>query len=497
MKNKFPITCTLIVMIILSVVISNAQSVDFKLSDYKNPGYLYQVLDLNFQLNSSLLTYPQKNTSISSVRNFSLNSGAGANYSKYKNTVQTQQEQYIYFDAGFGSSSYQHKQDNNGPVKSSSISNDEGLSLVGINRYYNEKQQYFEANGSLSGRYKGLSTQSEALNADTITTKGESGQKDLALNFTGGLFLGKGRIEQVQDARLAVYILQDLQKLNREKRLATDEDVLALAREITALKYKRFFDNRLRKIAEITAIDAFLQKNNIAGIADAAYFTSLNDNWDFANNPVRNSGKRWFSGLEANYGYQYKNTISQYMVPAANKDEYSYRQNNGGLFIAAGMDCEKPVNLAWQKSSSLKINFGIQSQLENEKEVGSTTETTYYISAIPSAKLTADYGFGYYPNSRTWLRLKWWLLSGWDKEMDGKTRKEKANLQNSFYTYTGPQFNAYFYLSEKLRLSLAFTGEFRFDNDKYTYEVTAGNPEKATGTWWDQQVNVSLTYSLF
>ncbi len=497
MKNKFPIQCVLIAFILFSVKTANAQSAGFKLSDYKNPDYLYQILDLNLQFNSGFLAYPFKNTPNSSARNFSLNSGAGANYSRYKNTLQTQQEQHISFDAGIGSSSYKHKQDNNGPDKSSSFSNDEGLSLVGINRFYNEKQQYFEVNGTLSGRYNGLYTQIETLNADTITTKGKSGRKDLALNFAGGLLIGKGRIEQVQDARLAMFILEDLQKLNRTKKPASDEQVLALAREITLLKYKRFFDNRLRKIAEITAIDAFLQKNNIAGIADAAYFTSLNDNWDFANNPFRNSGKRWFSGLEANYGYQNKNTISQYIVPAANQDEYTYRQNNGGLFIVAGMDCEKPVNLAWQESSSLKIGVGIQSQLESEKALGSTTETTYYLRSLPSAKLTADYGFGYYPNSRTWITFKWWLLTGWDKEMDGKTSNEKVNLQNSFYTYTGPQLNAYFYLSEKLRLSLAFNGEFRFDKDMYTYEVVEGNPEKATSTWWNQQVTAGLTYSLF
>jgi hypothetical protein len=124
-------------------------------------------------------------------------------------------------------------------------------------------------------------------------------------------------------------------------------------------------------------------------------------------------------------------------------------------------------------------------------------ETKYYLTALPSLKLAADYGFGYYPNSRTWLTLKWWLLSGWDKEMNGDTKETKEDLQNRFYTYTGPQFNAYFYMSEKLRLNLTFNGELRIDDTKYTYEVIEGNPEKVKSTWWNQQVNAAITYALF
>jgi hypothetical protein len=52
-------------------------------------------------------------------------------------------------------------------------------------------------------------------------------------------------------------------------------------------------------------------------------------------------------------------------------------------------------------------------------------------------------------------------------------------------------------LSEKLRLSLAFTGEFRFDNYKYTREVFEGDPEKVNSAWWNQNISAALTYSLF
>ena len=497
MKNIKFLSLLIVTILIFSFKFSEAQTPTFKLSDYKNPDYLYQTLDLNFGLNSGFI-----NNNISSAgikaSSFTLNSGAGANYSRYKNSLKTQQEQHVSLNTGIGSSSYQNKSGNpEQEIKSNNFSHAEAINISALSRFFNEKQQYFEANGSIYGRYNGLSQGSKTTVSGSILSETEGNQKDLNLNLAGTLRVGKGRIEQVQDARLAMYILEDLQKLNRAKKIATDEDVLVLAQEITLLKYKRFFDNRLRKIAEITAIDAFLQKSSIAGIADAAYFTSLNDNWDFANNPVRNSGKRFYAGLDATYGYNDQNNLVNFIVPVGEDAKYHYNKSFGGLFIVAGIDCEKPENLTWQKSSSLQIGIGVQSQVENEKALNNTDETAYYLGALPSAKLSADYGFGYYPNSRTWLTFNWWLLSGWNKEMDGATKSEKENLQNSFYTYTGPQFNAYYYLSEKLRLSLTFNGEFRFENKNYTYDVIPGNPEKVTSTWWNQQVNASLTYSLF
>jgi hypothetical protein len=501
MKSTCIIAPIMMLISMLALETLKAQDSTFRLSDYKNPNYLYQTLDLNFGFNS-VFTFDNYANSEADSRNktslFSLNSGAGAVYSFYKNSPKTQAEKHISLDAGIGSSSYTTKQENNDfEYKSGSFSHAENLYLMGLRRSYNEKKQYFEVNGTMSALYNGLSNHNEALNSGTINLEQESNQKNLNLNLTGAFLVGTGRIEQVQDARLAMFILEDLQTLNRANKVATDEDVLALAREITLLKYKRFFDNRLRKIAEITAIDAFLQKNGISGTTDAAYFTSLNDNWDFANNPIRNSGKRLFTGLEANYSYLYKNTVDESIVPDNEPNEYKLNQANGGFYLVAGFISEKPKSLTWQNSSSVKIGVGMQSRVETENEPDMEDETKYYMWTKPTVKLTADYGFGYYPNSRTWLTFKWRLLSGWDKEMDGDSKDNLEDLQNIFYTYTGPQINAYYYLSEKLRLSLAFHGEFIINKTDYTYEVIEGNPENVSSAWWNQQINAALTYSLF
>jgi hypothetical protein len=501
MKSTRIIATIMMLISMLAHETLNAQDTTFRLSDYKNPNYLYQTLYLNFGLNSGF-TFNNNSNSEADSRNktssFSLNSGAGAMYSFYKNSPKIQAEKHISLYAGFGSSSYTNRRESiDFEYKSGSFSHAENLYLLGLRRSYNEKKQYFEVNGTLSASYNGLSNHNKSMNSGTIDLEQESNQKGLNLNLTGAFLVGTGRIEQVQDARLAMFILEDLQTLNRANKVATDEDVLALAREITLLKYKRFFDNRLRKIAEITAIDAFLQKNGISGTTDAAYFTSLNDNWDFANNPIRNSGKRLFTGLEANYGYLNKNSVNETIVPDNEPNEYNLNQANGGFYLVAGFNSEKPKSLTWQNSSSIKVGVGMQSWVETEKEPDNADETKYYLWTRPTVKLTADYGFGYYPNSRTWLTFNWWLISGWDKEMDGDTKDKKEDLQNNLYVYTGPKLNAYYYLSEKLRLSLTFNGVFNLEKTNYTYDVIEGNPENLTNNRWNQQISASLTYSLF
>jgi hypothetical protein len=498
MKSTRIIATIMMLISMLALETLNAQDTTFRLSDYKNPNYLYQTLDLNFDLNSGLILNKTNTNSISSDKTFSLNSRAAAIYSRYVNTPKTQTELHTSIDVGFRSSSNRWNRDTiNFDGNSANYNHQEAIQFWGIKRLYNAKQNYIEFDGGINTFYQSYNYKSEFFFHDTINTSYEGYQRQFTTDLTGSVIIGKGRIEQVQDARMAMYLLEDLQKLNRQKQVASNEDVLALASEITKLKYKRFFDNRLRKIAEITAIDSFLQKNGIAGTADATYFTSLTDNWNYSNNPVRNSGKRIFTGIEADYYYSKESQSTDYIVPEETSTNSELKRRNAGVFAVVGIAYEKPVSLKWQNSANLKIGFGFRQTSLHIDNNDNVDPLTMYTENFPSVKLSGDYEFGYYPNSRTWLIFDWWILTGWDKEKNGFSKQDKEDLYNRFYTYTGPQFRAYYYLSEKLRLSLAFTGEFRFDNYKYTREVFEGDPEKVSSTWWNQNISAALTYSLF
>jgi hypothetical protein len=299
---------------------------------------------------------------------------------------------------------------------------------------------------------------------------------------------------------MALYLLDDLYGLKREKRSVSNLEVNELAQLITRLKYKRFFDDRLRKIAEITAIDSFMQQKGIVSVTDATYFTSLNDNWRYSNNPIRYSGHRIYTGLDANYRYIYNNEYIEKIIPDDFTDARTTKKKIADLFLVIGYTYEKPASRKWQNSAGIRGAIGYHQNSENRiirNDPNPDTEENFYTEYFPSVSLNGSYGFGYYPSSRTWLTLNWWIYSSWDKVMGGDLKAEKEDISNNFNTSTGPQINAYYYLSEKLRLSFSYNGQFNFINFKYTYDIPEGSLDKTNQKYWTQYMSAALTYSLF
>lgn len=478
---------------------SIAQNTTFQLSDYKNPDYLYQTLDLNFALSNALSYNNLKSTNDYNQSQYSLNSNLGGTYSSYANSLRSQTEKHFSLGTAIGLNGSYNKMDYINSMwesKNRLFSNNDQLALSELKRFYNEKQNYFEVNVSLNSKYDGSFNRNKTIYTGSSDTLITSNQNSFSNNVAGAFLIGKGRIEQVQDARMALYLLNDLNQLNRDIRPASDEDVLALARLITSLKYKRFFDSRLQKIAEITAIDSFLQGRKIAGVTDAAYFTSLNDNWNFSNNPVRNSGRRLFTGIQADLNHNYDWKKEENRESGKILSEMTDKSWLGSIFLVAGLNYEKPISLRWQKSANLKASLGTSNQLRHHKVSNLTSESDYktFSSGFPYLKLSADYGYGYYPNSRTWLTANWQLSAGYIKWMNGTSGKDKSDYMNNFNVSTGPVVQAYYYLSEKLRFSLAFSGRFYYWDDKFTYDEA---PEGTKDTNWSHTLNASLTYSLF
>jgi hypothetical protein len=492
------IALLLATMVLFSVKTSVAQNTTFKLSDYKNPDYLYQSLDLNFGLNNSLSL--QKNnteTDDYNLNNYIFNGDVQVYYSNYANSLKSQSEMQASL-SGFLSNTSTHntREQYNSESKQNDFSHGESFNINGLKRFYNAKQNYFEVRGNLSLNYSGVAGKSKAYISNTLESSGEDNTKSFRNSITGSFLIGKGRIEQVQDARMALFLLDDLNRLNREKRIASDEDVIELARLITSLRYKRSFDNRLRKIAEITAIDSFMQQKGIVSKTDATYFTSINDNWDFANNPVRNSGWRLYTGIEGSFDYFYYKNTSEAILPSPDFTERNDDRHGLGAYAVAGLSHEKPISLKWQRSASIKAMVGTYFR-QSESKITDSPDLNVYDGTLPAVLLAANFGYGYYPNSRTWLTANWSLVSRFDKQYSGTSKEDKEYSSNRFYTSTGPQVQAYYYLSEKLRLSLSFSGQFTIDTEKNIDTYPDGTDTKQTYTNYYQQLNATLTYSLF
>ncbi len=500
MKKVSGFTIAMFITAVFSALTTHAQYSTFRLSDYKNPDYLYQSLVLDFAFGSRLSLQDERELRDFNYNNFSLGLDAGGNYQRFSNSLKRQSDLGISLNAGIHSSNSGYKfTEPNQENTADRFRHSEQLEIDLAERFYNRNRYYFEVNAVMNNFY-GASFTEEENKTDTSVYSSDYNQKNFNNSISASFLVGKGRIEQVQDARLALYLLEDLHKLNRDKRVATDGEIIELAELITSLKYKRFFDDRLRKIAEITAIDSFMQKKGIAGLPDAGYFTSLNDNWIYANNPARYSGYRVFTGIEANLLYNTANDHKEVFEPFPELVKSTNTTTETGLFFVAGVRSEKPLNLKWQRSAGLKGRLGMKQEfisLEEFETAITDTTTKMYNESVPSIQLAADWGYGFYPNSRTWLVFNWELTGGYNQREQGTTKEDKTGVQNDFYLFTGPDLSAYYYISEKIRLSLNINGQFSLENTEFTGVDIPDNENKYKNVQWGHSITASLNYSLF
>jgi hypothetical protein len=76
------------------------------------------------------------------------------------------------------------------------------------------------------------------------------------------LGIGYGRIENVQDARQAIYIANALSKNGVLTRNLSNSEMFELSQIISTVKNKRFLDSRLRLIEEITTVTSSITRKN-------------------------------------------------------------------------------------------------------------------------------------------------------------------------------------------------------------------------------------------
>ncbi len=278
----------------LSTVLK-AQLDTFNLSRYKLPEIKFRQLDLNFNLDGTN-ALDKTTTEDNSFKYSSLESDNYLNigYKSYRNSehLQNEQEFRIGVNPGFSN----RKNDGEITYKNTVIGT--YYNLTSRNRIYYQNQFFFEPDfvliGSLKERKEDDKSQFSLLKT-----------RDNAVQISVPLLVGHGRIEQIQDARLAIYILEELQKAGRISKMPTNEDILEFSRLISSLKNERFFDYRLRKMIEMEKVDSFLQAKEFISSPDVRYYSIVDDNWEYAQGPVRESGNRLSAGLVPDFRYYY------------------------------------------------------------------------------------------------------------------------------------------------------------------------------------------------
>ncbi|MFT5724913.1 MAG: hypothetical protein ACI9JN_002036 [Bacteroidia bacterium] len=256
--------------------------------------------------------------------------------------------------------------------------------------------------------------------------------------------IGLGRLERVEDARQAIYLMQELQKVGRLSDSISQKDYLNLSAFVSKLRNKRFFDVRLQRIYQVKALDTFLRQNSLTRETDAAYFTTTVDYWMYGGNPVRQSGRRFalaFYPMMARENERNSEYGTDVSFVTTHKN--SFQQ----AFVALEYEVEKPFKQKWQSNINAKLFIGKRVNTELTEYVVGELEDKFDLQSV---QLKLNYGIGYFPTTRTsitWntaidlvrLQKSYETIGSWgsvDYEMD--RTKLSSNLIATYYV--SPRF---------------------------------------------------------
>lgn len=363
---------------------SGAQDSSFQLRDYKfrTPGF--KALQLNINGNGNL--YDSKRINDVDVKGSSINSNFGISYFKI---ISSNRRQHLSTLSLTPVLNYSENVNGSSEQRSRNFVLDGNWNRV--DRFFNQKNFFFEIGNELQIGGKREKQKSAFYNYRT----NNNSISDMLI-----LGVGKGRLENVQDAQMATFIVNDLRRMGLLKREPEAETLYELAVLITDINNRRVFDSRIRRIYELTRVDSFFQAKQLIAAPSISYFTTVNDNWALAFNPGRLSGTRFYAQLKPGIGFNVSglnrsDTIQPLYKSDTKETTYFYEPE-------IGIEYQKPVSLQWQRTAAVSLRFrqtftrGI-----TKSEISSVTSEYEMFETYPTLALHSFYGVGYYPNNRT------------------------------------------------------------------------------------------------
>ncbi len=472
-----------------------AQIDSFNLELYKLPQLERHQLDLKFSTGGGgnyddfkNLYFPyERNTINASNLNFSSN--LETRYQGYYNSRDYQGNQNASLNI---SGVYNNGKNQESGITTNSNYNKWGFAFSGNsnNRFYFNNLFFIESNFYLSNL--NFSIYNQTSTPDTTSNKSIHTNERKNVEVSIPLKVGKGRVEPLQDARMAVYIIDQLSKRGKLKQQPSRDEILAFAREIAEIKNERFFDTRNRRVYELTRLDSFLNKHNFLDKTDIEYFTTMNDYWRYANNPQRGAGSRFSFGIEPWYNYfrkyeRDKNLSSQI-------DKINYRNRYYGVRGLLEYDYEKPHNLYWHSSFQGGLSYGYEIYEHNDNQAVSKIKHNRQ-----ALNASFQYTLGWFPDSRSYYR---YYIQGYyyrffqeENEFENLNDYKAWGEKTDYFFRTG--LSGYYYFSPRLRFSGGFSLYHRNINiPAPEMNYTAGMLHLKEGDW-NFNIHLSIEYSFF
>ena len=498
--KRWLIACTSFVLITHSL---QAQE-NFELRDYKNPDYQLKMLETGFSFGSNTNTIRKSYSGSQSwpeLRSdrFAISGQLTPEYYAYKNRRHFQGSQRLQIGI-----QPRYLANNNEAINQNSSQSEEykqrgfmgNLYAEANNRFYNNKLQFFEVNTKLQYLYNGQKNSQDKDPVDYLSTQSAI-DRNQEISLYVPLLIGKGRIESVQDARLALYIFEDLKKSGNLKHEPNKEEIETFASFITQLKNKRHFDSRLRKISEITAVDSMLHTMGFKTGREASWFTLLNDNWDFASGPQRESGSRFSFGVAPRMMIDLSFQRDRYL-DATNQESVI---ENKGQHRAFGADIlvsylrMVPTSAEWQHDTYAEAVFSPLNTYSITKNIDGGTSEVESFYKEPSFGARLSHEIGYYPNSRTSISLLG--EAGYQYFYKAKRKVDPLEEEESTNNLSATlRLQGHYYLSPQLTFNALLAGTY--NSNEYMIRAIQTSAELTThDKHYSSVISFGFTYRLF
>jgi len=435
-----------------------SQDKSFDLSKYKFPDYKRHELELNFNssgynMGSSWNQIPTSQNNNADKTGWSAaNSQSNLGLSYSYNKIDRKSIDYLYSSL---SGNYAYSMQDNYLQKEKQFKPEINWNFGGTRDYYLTENKFF-VEGFLNS---GLSFKKTKITIDNNVNQNDN---DNSFNAAIGLGVGYGRKEKVSDLWQAYYILENLKKQNSLVRELKENDIFEFANFTSKLKNKRFFDFRLRKIAELQALDSLLQKQGLIKDSDILYFTTLNDYWNFCDFPDRLSGRIFKFWLSPEYWSSRNMSLNNSTI------------NNNSTYLKSNIsfECDKQLNLFWERIVKLYLS-----------NVTLLDQTDENITNHPKNLLftSLEMSYGYYPNTRTGLHAS----VGYAGKEVTTSSYQSPGLPSKFWNNEiNMGLNGVYYISQHLQLY----GNFNLTHGFEAYQN--GNHERF-------DYNLGLRYAIF
>lgn len=408
------------------------QDKSFDLSKYKFPDYKRHELEFNFNSsgnnsNNYLLVTPANNSSgykndnSSSSFNSIINIGYQFNHYTRK--------RIDWVSSGLNG---QYQYDKSESVNSYNKRTEPqlwGFIHASRRNYITDNKLFWEGSAYLSintYRIKEMYSRQETV----ISTNN-------SLTLKAYLGIGTGRIEHVNDLWQGYYILEKLREQNSIRNDVNEEDIFKFSSFISKLKNKRFFDSRLRRIAELQSLDSLLHKQNLIANDDISYFTTLNDYWSFPISFDRKTGKEFQVNISPQFDRNYHNSIM----------DSSYAPTLTNLVSTILFDCSKQINFYWERNFHFDITNTTLIAKNNDVEENSPNNLI---------GTSASFGYGFFPNTRTRIQLKSQYYGYEYPYYEGES------MSKSWMNNFSLNFEANYFISPQLQITGNFSGNYWF-----------------------------------